>query len=229
MLLFGEQDAYDESEVRDASKFLAHPDDEPEKFAEFSVLCERLTDIKLERGALLEEVRAAALSLFNAQWPSDMVRSTLPPDSVDNAVGNGVEDGVLSEPAGDSLGVVNNSPHNNNRSSETLPGPRTWVDVELDIVLAGIARLAGPDDADNDTQAWAHKTLDRRPGEVMAWVLGLRKVSGVLAYGRDFIFDLVRGLPTGIDVEHDTGALDAYITCFLQEFGSQYVKGVVAG
>ncbi|WP_161796297.1 hypothetical protein, partial [Serratia marcescens] len=116
------------------------------------------------------------------------------------------------------------SPLNNDRSSEALPGARTWADVELDIVLAGIARLAGSDDADNDTLSWARKTLDRRPGEVMAWVLGLRKVNGVLAYGSNFIFDLVRGLPAGIDVEHDTCALDAHIASFLREYGLLYVR-----
>lgn len=224
LVLFGEKDTYDESELRAADAFLASPDEEPEKFAEFNVLCERLAEEPLARGTLLEEVKALALTLFRAQWPSDAAAGTLPPDSVDNAVGNGVGEGVLSKPAGDSLDVVNNSPKNSDRSSKTLPGSRTWADVELDIVLAGIARLAGADDADNDTLSWARKTLDRRPGEVMAWVLGLRKVRGVLAYGSDFIFDLVRGLPAGIDVEHDSCALDAHITSFLREYGLLYLR-----
>ncbi|WP_337049992.1 PD-(D/E)XK nuclease-like domain-containing protein [Serratia fonticola] len=221
LVLFGVQEAYDESEQQDALEFLANPDDEPEKFAEFNVLCEHLADVKLEQGVTLEAVKAAALSLYNGQWPS----AELSPVAVDNAVHNGVGAVVESESVGDGGPLVNNSSVNDDRASQSVLHVTDWKGIERAIACALWMGDVDPADVHPSVMSWADKKIARRDEDVMAWGLALRKVpdADIARFDLRFVFDLVRERPD-FDACRDVVALDAYVSEYVRQFATMYPK-----
>lgn len=226
LVLFGEQGVYDDGELQDAGEFLANPDDEPEKFSEFNVLCERLADVKLERGATLEEVKLTALALYNGQWPStEIAAGALPPTAVDNSVHNGVGADAGSGPGDDDAIPVNNSSISDVRSSQPT-NVGNWNDIGLAVACALWVGDVDSSDIHPTVVSWAEKKIARRDQDVMAWELALRKVPDIDRFDLTFVFDLVRERPD-FDVCRDVVVLDTYVANFVRQHASLYVKAPV--
>ena len=145
-----------------------------------------------------------------------------------------------AEPAMDDAvaGLVENAPCNDDRSQQmdvstvsTMPvesALRTWADVELDVACALWAGDVDPANVHPSIAAWAMKKVSRRDEDVIAWGLALRKVDNALSYGRDFVIDLVRERPDGVDLVRNSAAMDQHVAGFVCEFGSMYVKSAPA-
>lgn len=233
LVIFGEQEGYDEAELSDADDLLANPADDEDSYAAFEQLRREVHDNlpMLDMDATLEKRKALALSLYNLEKPSGAVvdsasDASLSTKTVDNSLVTGADGEAESAPAPDEACVVKNHTYLDTRSQECNPAVngRDWPDVELDIVLALTESVGKPAAVDEDVLTWARRKAERCPEDMLVWVLALRKVAGILDYGRDFVFDVVRECPDAVVKERDPAALDAYVAGFVRQFGMMYAK-----
>jgi exodeoxyribonuclease VIII len=149
----------------------------------------------------------------------------LPPTSLDNSVRN-EENLPPRDEASDCAGLLKKHTGDNSDAElvSSAGAARTWSDVELDIACALWAGDVDPADVHPSIVAWAEKKVSRRDEDVIAWGLALREVDGALSYGRDFVIDLVRERPDGVDLVRNAAAMDKHVADFVCEFGGLYVK-----
>jgi hypothetical protein len=96
LALFGEQESYDEDEVRDADDLRACPDDEPEIYARYSALLQKVSEYRavMPKDASLDDIRQMALRAYqgedvNKSEPISLIadgNTELPPEAVENSV-----------------------------------------------------------------------------------------------------------------------------------------------
>ena len=237
LAIFGEQDEYDDAERRDAVDLLACPDDEPEVYAEYLSLNHRVHQSMGGWASTVSQAEAQAIvmQLFNGEWLGEVEsanaltaenKTDLFTDSVDNTLATGADADAETGPAPDEPALHENRPLNDARSQESGPpvATRYWPDVELDIVLALTPSVEKTGTVDDATLTWARRKVERCPEDMLVWVLALRKVDGILDFGRDFVFDIVRESPEGLDKAHDPAELDAYVAGFVRQYGMMYAK-----
>lgn len=233
LVIFGEQEGYDEAELSDADDLLANPADDEDSYAAFEQLRREVHDNlpMLDMDATLEKRKALALSLFNLEKPSGAVvdsasDANLSTKTVYNSVDTVEKAAVIPEVVPDATAVVKNRTYLDARSQECKQAVngRDWPEVELDIVLALTPSVEKPGSVDDATLTWAKRKVERCPEDMLVWVLALRKVEGILDFGRDFVFDIVRESPEGLDKAHDPAELDAYVAGFVRHYGMMYAK-----
>ncbi len=202
LALFGEQECYDEDEVRDADDFLACPDDEPEIYARYSALQQKVSEYRavMPKDAHLDDIRAVALRVYRA---GDVVHKSasisliannnneLPPEVVENSVereGESAETVAVTE---SEISVIN-SPDIDAWSSESdEANARDCADLELDIACALLPVEVDFNDIPAHLLEISQHRLARGDSEITRWYQALQRFPDILAGSRPALFALI--------------------------------------
>ncbi|CAK8741794.1 hypothetical protein SODG_005112 [Sodalis praecaptivus] len=230
--LFGEGDEYSAEELRDAEALLNDPEsEEPEDVARYDALLQKVTTHRgtMAKDATLADIKSAARCLYRGgEVDSEVVHKSddipmiintnpeLPPKAVDKPEENALEPTETVE-AVDVDESVNHSPACDSRSSESdETKARDWPDLELDIARALWEGELHWQAIPFEVEQWARKLVKRRDGEMMRWLLALRKVPDILSRSREFIFKVIRS-PHDPEVYVTPEAIDAYVVSFVEQ------------
>lgn len=229
--LFGEGDEYSAEELRDAEALLNDPEsEEPEDVARYDALLQQVTAHRetMAKDAPLADIKSAVLYLYRGEEVgSEVVHKSddipmmintnpeLPPEAVDKPEEKALEPTETVE-AVDVDESVNHSPACDSRSSESdETKARDWPDLELDIARALWEGELHWQAIPFEVEQWARKLVKRRDGEMMRWLLALRKVPDILSRSREFIFTVMR-TPHDPEVYLTPEAIDAYVASFVE-------------
>jgi hypothetical protein len=201
LALFGEQERYDEDEVLDADDLLACPDDEPDIYARYSGLLQKVSEYRavMPKDASLDDIRQMALRAYqgedvNKSEPVSLItggNTELPPEAVEKSEENALESAETVAVTEREISVTN-SPDIDTRSSESAGvNMRDWADLELDIACALLPGDVDCHDIPAHLLEIVRMRVKRRDGEIVRWYQALRRFPDILATSRPSFFALI--------------------------------------